>query len=165
MLAHDLRNALARRCVEPRAGHHEVQMHARQQLALLVVEPEPVALRMQRLDAGKQPRIEQDVAAMRGQPRRQRALGLLQRRRRVRGRQVAEQRLDARQHPAAGIECRHRVVETRRLGAGGDRLDLGAVHRQRGVERRQEMLGSQVGERRQAELGGPGGKQRIGDRR
>jgi hypothetical protein len=136
-------------------------MQPLQEPALLGLQRQRIAALNQRIEAGEQSRIALDRRPMRGQPRRQPALDRLQCGRGVRSAQAAEDRLDARQQPAAAIERRGGVVERRRLGPGGDAFYLGAMRGKRDVERRLEVAGLDPFKRRQAQVLGPALQQRV----
>jgi len=159
--SHDLGVAALRRGREPRAGANAVEMEALEDAALLGIEPERVAPRVQRIDPREQAGVGANAVLVRGELRHHRPLHLLQRRRRLARRQVPEQRLDAHQVAARAVERGDRVLERRRR-RGGDRLDLGEVPRHRLDERGSELLGSDVGERRQAEGRRPRREERVG---
>ena len=88
---------------------------------------ERVAAGVHGLEAREQPRVEVDRVLVRGELRRDLGLDLLDRRVGRRLGEVEEHLADARQQRAAALHCLDRVGERRRLGIGGDRLDLGGV--------------------------------------
>ena len=96
------------------------------------------------------------------QHRRQLALDLLQRRARVRTRQIEEHVRDLVQRVAALLQRDDRVLERRRLLVGPDRRDLSLVLGQRLLERGPIMLRGYLRERRQPMRRPPRRLKRIG---
>ncbi len=154
--------ALLRFRREPRPGAHEVEVHAFEQSLLLRVEPERVAPRVERVDAGEERGVHVGRAVVRGLQRRDGPLDRLQLGRGLGRGEVAEQRVDSGQQRAGAIEGRQRVVEVRRIRIRGDRVELVAMGLPGGVECRPEMRRLQRRERRQAVRRVPRLEQRVG---
>jgi hypothetical protein len=79
----------------------------------------------------------------------------------VSARQHIEDARNPRQQPSGALQRRNRVLERRRRGFARNGIDLGAVLRQRCLERGQEVLRLHAVERRHPERRLEGGKQRI----
>ena len=141
---------------EPGAGANEHRAVAIEHARGLRVERQPRLRPMQRFDALEQRVVEKNGAALARQDRRDFALDLLQRVVAVGADEVEEHRGDAVERLAAALQRADRIVERRHLCIAGDRIDLGALLRQRRVERRAEMFGRDARERRRAERAGPG---------
>ena len=88
---------------------------------------------------------------MAGEQRRHLALDRLDRVTGVGAGQHEEHAGDTVERAAALLQRRDGVVEARRGGIGGDRVDLGAVRGQRRIEGGTELVGRDGGEGRQAE--------------
>ena len=158
---HDLGVALLFVGAEARAGAREVGVIALEHAQLLGAEAELGAPLVQRVDSREQRGVHRDRAVVRGEARRHLRLDRLQRRRRLARRQVEEQLLQPRDHPAGAVERGDRVRECRRCRIGADRIDLGPVLGDRRVERRLEVLGPHGAERRQAVRRVPALQQRV----
>ncbi|HMC14492.1 MAG TPA: hypothetical protein VKI18_02600, partial [Albitalea sp.] len=117
------------------AGAHEVEVHALDEALLLVAQVKRVAPGMHGIQAREQAGVHRDRAGVRGHQRRQRHLYSLQFGRGFGRGEVVEQAFEPRQQPAAAVERRHGVVQARRLGRCGDRVDLRELLFQRRVER------------------------------
>jgi hypothetical protein len=157
----DRLGALARAPLELRAGEDEVEVHALEEPELLGIQAERFALRVQRVDAREQLRVELDRGVVGRELRHDLALDRLQLGRGVRRREVVEHRADARVRATGRVERGDRVGERRRRAIVRDRRDLVAVLAHRDVERGTEMLRFDVVERRQAVATGPGSEQRV----
>ena len=158
---HDPGIALLRRAVHPGAGAHEVDVVALQRPQLLGAQAELASLVVQRVDAPEQGAVHVDAAVVPGQQRRHLALDGLQRGRGLARGQVVEQAGDPVEQASGPVERGDGVVEARRRRRIADRADLLEMGLHRDPERRSEMLGARLGERRQAVFAGPGLQQRV----
>ena len=158
---HHLGITLLRRAVQARAGAHEVGVIALEHAQLLVAEAELVAPAVKRVDPREQGVVHVDAAVVRRQQRRHVALDRLQRRRGFARGEVVEQPGDPVEQAAGAIERGHGVVEGRRLARIADGADFREMVSHRELERRGEVLGPGLGERRQAVLAGPGLQQGV----
>ena len=160
----DRRHARAGRRREARTGAHEVEVDTLGQAQLLGREAQFEAALVNRVDPRKQRPVQVGRGVVRGQPRRQFALGGLQRGRSRRGGEVTEYPLDALVVGACRVEGGDGVGEVRRRATRGNRIDFGAMRGQRLLEGRCEVLGANRVERRQAMRRVPGCEQRVGGR-
>ena len=159
---HDLRVARLLVGAQAGAGAHEVDVQALHQAQRLRNEPQRVARLMHGVEPREQPGVHHHRAVVRGQRAGQVALHGLDLGRRVRRGQRLERAFDARQQPAAAVERGHRVVEVRRLVQRRDGLHLGALRLHRGLERRREVGGPDLGERGHGKRRRPVGEQGVG---
>ena len=154
--------ARAVRALQPGAGAHEVEVDALEHALLLGRQAQFIAPRMQGIDARKQLPVQVGGAVVRGQRCGHAALHGLQLGVGVRRGEVVEDGLDAAQQPAAAVEGGHGVVEIGCRRVVGDQPQFVAVRLHGGGEGRLEVVGADVGKRRQAVGRLPGLQQRIG---
>ena len=159
--AHDLGVALLCGRVEARAGAREVGVVALEDAQLFATEAELGAPLVQLLDPREEGGVHRHRAVVRGQARRHPHLDRLQRGRRLARGQVREQVAQAGQQAARAVERGDRVGEGRWRRIGADRIDLGAMLGERGVECRLELFRPHRAERRQAIRRVPALQQRV----
>jgi hypothetical protein len=112
---------------ELRSRAHEREALALDEVLRLGIEAEAVPLLVDRLHPRVELRVEVDRVGVRGELRRDLGLDLLDRRIRVRLVHVEEDLGHPRQQLARPLHRDDRVLERRRLGIRGDRVDLGAL--------------------------------------
>ena len=142
-----------------RAG--EVEMIAIEHARLLGRQPEFVLVRLERVDALEQSLVQIGLAAVAREEGRDLALNRLQLVIRVGAGQVEENARHFVQAAAAALQGLNRIGEGRRLGIGGDPVDLRARLFERRVECGPEMLGLETVERRRLEWRGPRFEKRV----
>ena len=148
--------------VEQRAGAHELLVVALGEAAVFRVRGERITRVVDRLDAGEQLGIEEDLVLVLGELGRDLGLDLLQRFAGVRAGQVVEHLAGAVEHDAAALHRHQGVVERRGLGVVGDRADLGEVLLHAFFEGRQVVLVADLREVRRQQRQGAGLEERIG---
>ena len=121
-----------------------------------------IALLGERLDAGEQRAIKQDLAAGARQDRRHVALDGFDLVAALCAGKIMKNRAYAIQQAPAALKGFERIGEVRRRGIVGDRGDFSAALRQGDVKGGAEMFGFNLCERRRAEGGGPRGEQGVG---
>jgi hypothetical protein len=144
-----------------RAGADERVLVAIEQLDRLGIEPELVALLVERVDAREQRGVEEDRVRVRRQLRRDLGLDLLHRIVAVALVQVEEHLRHARQEAPGALERDDRVVERRRGGILRDRVDLLALLGHAAFERRHVIRVVDLVERRQVIRQRAGREERI----
>ena len=132
--------------------------HAR----LLGAERELAALAPECVDACKQCVIEPDLIPVRGELGRDLALDRQQGVVAVCACERVKQRRDACERPAAALQRRDCIVETRRLRVGRNGIDLAQVRGERLHEPVAERVRRDFGKWRHLERGVPGGEDRVG---
>ncbi len=131
----DRRQAILRRLLERAARAHEAGVIAVEHARLLGRKAEAVAASIEIGDAGIERAVQVDRVVVAGEQRRDFALDRLDGVAGVGAGQHEEHVGDAVERAAAALQRRDGVVEARRRGVGGDRVDLGAVRGQRARRR------------------------------
>ncbi len=157
----DRGEACSRLRTECRTPPDEAEMHAVEKPALILREPEPVALRVQRVDAREQRLVEPDQHRVLRETRRHHAIDRLERLAAEADHEVLEHHRDAIEKMTGAFERRDRVREIGLVGDPLDRVDLVPMRARRDREGGLEMLRPDPVERRHAEIRGPGFEQRV----
>ena len=124
-------------------------------------KPEFAGVRLERVDALEQSLVQIGLAAVTRELRRDFALDRLQLVIRVGANQVEKNAGHSVEAAAAALQRVNRIGEGRRLGIGGDRVDLRSRLLKRRVEGRRELARLEAVERRRLEWPGPGFEKRV----
>lgn len=148
--------------VEPGAGEEHLGAAALDEVALVVAEVEAVALRVQRVDAGKQGCIEADGVFVGREKRGVALFQCVRRVIRVSARLVEEHAQHAPEQLPTALERLDRVRERGLIRLRGDRLDLAALLGHAGLDRLGVVIVGDLGEGRQLVRERTRSEERIG---